>query len=93
MVEESDDDNDSNEYDSSNDDDINDDDELDPHIVVFTAEEIMRHGLLLVNYSRKRIKKAKTKRNIERFKGHFGSKPAVIAQIWEDLQTTQVEAA
>jgi hypothetical protein len=68
-----------------------DDDHDDDHIegVVYTANEIMKQGLLLVNYTRQRIR-AKMKRNIERFKGHFGSKPSVIAQIWEDLQTIQV---
>jgi hypothetical protein len=72
------------------DDDDNDDD---IECVVYTANEIMKQGLLLVNYTRKRIRRAKMKRNIERFKGHFGSKPSVIAKIWEDLQTTQVAEA
>lgn len=62
-------------------------------VMVLTADEIMKHGLKLVKYTRRRIKRAKTIRNIERFKGHFGSQPVVVAQIWEDLQTTQVVEA
>lgn len=60
---------------------------------VFTADEILWKGLLLVNYSWKRIRRAKKKRNIHRFKGHFGSKPIVVAQIWEDLLRTEVRGA
>ena len=63
---------------------------IDDHIdscVVYTAKEILEQGLLFVNYTRGRIKRAKTKQNMERFKGHYRSKPTVIVQIWEDLQT------
>jgi len=70
-----------------------DDDEVNPALVVLTVEEILRKGLLLVNYSRKRIRKAKKKRNLERFRGHYGSDPIVIAQIWEDLQRTLIPEA
>ena len=80
------------------DDDDDDGEDEDDHsdselVVILTANEIMKHGLQLVRYTRKRIKRAKTKRNIERFKGHFGSQPVVVAQIWEDLQTTQIVEA
>lgn len=59
-------------------------------IVVYTAAEIRMKGLLLVNFKRRRIRKAKTKRNNRRFKGHFGASPSIVAQIWEDLQLTNV---
>jgi hypothetical protein len=51
--------------------DDDDDDDDDIECMVYTANEIMKQGLLLVNYTRQRIKRAKMKRNIERFKGHF----------------------
>ena len=75
-----------------------DDDDHDHHhhhieCIVYTTNEIMEQGMLLIFYSCRRIKRAQRKRNIERFKGHFGSKPSVIAQIWEDLQTKQVAEA
>ena len=58
-----------------------------------TPAEIRLMGLLLVNYTRKQIQKAKTKRNVQWFVGHFGASPAVMAQMWEDLQTTTIASA
>lgn len=62
-------------------------------VVVYAPHEIRRVGLLLVNYTKQRLKRAKTKRNNSRFKGHFGASPAVAAKTLEDLQTTAVESA
>jgi hypothetical protein len=62
-------------------------------VVVYTPDEILRKGLRLVNYSKKRIRRAKKVRNIERFKGHYGSEPVVVAQIFEDLQRTDIPEA
>ncbi len=56
--------------------------------VVYTPDELLNIGLRLVNYRTRRIKRAKRKTNVERFVGHFGSKPHVVALIWEDLQLT-----
>ena len=60
---------------------------------VYTANEIMKTGLLLVHYTRRRIKRAKRSTNINRFKDHFGARPHVVAQIWEDLQLTDIADA
>jgi hypothetical protein len=57
-------------------------------VVILTADEILRKGLLLVGFDGSRQKNVKRERNIERFKTHFGSDPIVYAQIWEDLQMT-----
>lgn len=38
-------------------------------IQCYSATEIMKHGLVLVHYTRRRLKRAKPKVNIERFKG------------------------
>ena len=57
-------------------------------LVVYSPAEIRMIGLRLVNYTPKRIRKAKTKRNNEQFVGHFGASPAIVAKIWEDLQIT-----
>jgi hypothetical protein len=46
-----------------------------------------------VGFKRSRLKRAEKKTNIDRFRGHFGSNPNVIAEILEDLQTTEVEEA
>jgi hypothetical protein len=69
----------------SNDDDL---DSLVEEVIVYLPDKIMFTGLVLVKYKRRRIKRAGRKRNLERFIGHFRSTPAVIAQVWEDLQTT-----
>lgn len=58
--------------------------------VVHTPGEIRRRGLLFVNCTKKRLRKAKTKRNDERFKGHFGCFPVVLAKMWKDLQTEPI---
>ena len=43
---------------------------------------------MLVNYTVKHIQRAKAKQNNVCFKAHFGASPAVVAQIWEEFQTT-----
>jgi len=70
-----------------------DDHSTGPEIVVYTPDEILQKGLRLLNYSRRRIRRAKKARNIERFKGHYGSEPVVVAQIFEDLQRTDIPEA
>jgi hypothetical protein len=69
------------------------DDEHDNGLLVYTANEIMKIGLLLVGFTRRRLRRAKKKTNLDRFRGHFGSNPHVLAEILEDLQTTEVEEA
>ena len=69
------------------------DDEHDNGLLVYTANEIMKIGLLLVGFTRRRLRRAKKKTNLDRFRGHFGSNPNVIAETLEDLQTTEVEEA
>ena len=53
----------------------------------------MKIGLKLVGFKRQRIRRARTKTNVERFKGFFGASPAVYAEVWEDLQKTDVVEA
>jgi hypothetical protein len=73
--------------------DISNEDEHDDSVIILTADEILKHGLHFIGYTSKRIKKAKRRTNLGRFKGHFGSSPRVIAQIWEDLQRTNIPEA
>lgn len=75
-------------------DDDGDDDDDGGVTVILTADEILMHGLKYVGYTDRRIARVKTeKTNIDRFVGHFGSTPVVVATIWEDLQRTQVYLA
>jgi hypothetical protein len=46
-----------------------------------------------VEYKGIRIRRARKETNVYRFRGHFGSNPIIYAEIWEDLQTTEVEEA
>ena len=69
-----------------------DDDEHDNGLLVFTANEILMIRLKLVlDYKKRRIRRAKKQTNLDRFRGHFGSNPNVLAEILEDLQMTEVE--
>ena len=62
--------------------------------VIWTPQEILCHGLQMMHYTEKRIKRAKTAgTNVKRFRIHFGCNPAVCAQIWEDLQKTTIDGA
>ena len=67
-------------------------------IVVYTVSEILITGLKAVNYTDKRINAVKqapttSKTNIQRFKNHYGVKPLIVAQLFEDLQITKLETA
>jgi hypothetical protein len=59
-------------------------------VAVFTADEILRKGLVLVGYDFRRQDKVSKTANLERFRAQYGSNPVVYAQIWEDLQTTVI---
>ena len=60
-------------------------------VVILTADEILRKGLLLVGFSIRRQQNVQRKTNIARFKAHFGSDPVVYAHIWEDLHSSENE--
>jgi hypothetical protein len=60
---------------------------------IITSNEMLKVGLKIGGYKNGRINRAKKATNINRFKSLYGSTPRVVALIWEDLQTTQVDAA
>lgn len=53
---------------------------------IYTPKALMRIGLKLVGFKRRRIKKACEETNKGRFIGHFGVFPYEATLIWEDLQ-------
>jgi DDE superfamily endonuclease len=61
-------------------------------MLILTDDEVLTRGLHLVGFGDRQAR-ANKETNLERFTAHFGSKPQVCAQIWEDLQTTNIEAA
>jgi hypothetical protein len=74
-------------------DDTSDDDDNHGVTSILTPSELLKIGLNLVGFTRRRIRRAKTTTNMKRFKSFFGSSPAVIAMIWEDLQKTRINEA
>jgi hypothetical protein len=55
--------------------------------VVFTEQEVLRTGLNILHYTKKKIRRAKRARNLDRFKGHYGVLPVVVCELIQDLQT------
>ena len=64
-----------------------------PNFVTLTPQEILVVGLELMGWAPRRVAKSKPLTNTRRFRSHYGCKPRVLAQIFEDLQTTTIAAA
>lgn len=62
-------------------------------LVVYTPDEILWKGLDLAGFDISRKRNVNQVQNLERFKAHYGSHPVVYAQIWEDMQTTEIAEA
>ena len=79
----------------ANDTDSDDDLDLpnDPDLVILTASEILKKGLRMLRYSERQIDGWKHDIACQKFRNHYGGNPHVIAQIWEDLQTTDIAEA
>jgi hypothetical protein len=60
-------------------------------VVILTADEFLRKGLLLVGFDVHRQQNMRRKTNTGCFNMHFGSDPVVHAQIWKDLQMSDNE--
>ena len=56
------------------------------HIV--TEDEMLTEGLQIGNFTEVQIDQCSVKTNKERFKSKFGASPAVLCNIYEDLQTS-----
>ena len=61
--------------------------------VIFTSGEILNKGLELLRFPGERIEKFKHSRAVDRFRLAFGATPKIVAQIWDDLQTTTIDSA
>ena len=62
-------------------------------LLIYTEDEILDEGLRALSWEPFQIQRVKIETNIERFRSHFGAHPCVLAQIWEDLQTTTIANA
>ena len=65
----------------------------DDTLVCYTADQILRRGMKLAGMSEAKIDKKNNESLIKSFVDRYGSRPVVYAQIWEDLQRTQVVKA
>ena len=68
----------------------------DENLDIKTPDELLEIGLELLGFSEKQInRKSKHRKHKLKnlFSGNFGALPHVVAQIWEDLQRTQIPAA
>jgi DDE superfamily endonuclease len=62
-------------------------------MLILTDDEVLSKALMLVGFNEERQARVQNKTNEARFLEHFGSMPQVYAQLWEDLQTTNVAEA
>lgn len=72
------------------------DSSFDDDMLILTVDELLRHGLKLLGWTDKlldRKSKYKHEKQTHLFKCDFGACPQVVAQIFEDLQTTTIAAA
>jgi hypothetical protein len=63
------------------------------NVDIQTPDEILRKGLLLQKFTLSRLNKNKEKTQLGWFQSHYGCRPVVVARIWEDLQTTEIDDA
>jgi hypothetical protein len=62
-------------------------------VVTIPPKALMKRGLKLVGYSKKRQKNVCLDTSYDRFRAHYGSNPEVYAQLFIDLQTTTIPEA
>jgi hypothetical protein len=60
-------------------------------IGILTVAEVLRRGLDLLRITFRRDVKQSTK--VEKFRSLYGSSPSVIATVWADLITTEIDDA
>ena len=75
--------------DSSDDDDIN----IPDGVIIYSVDEMLDIGLRQMGVKEKSLQRVKKENLIKKFRDRYGSDPIVCAQIWEDLQTTNVQEA
>jgi hypothetical protein len=62
-------------------------------ILIYTPDQVLRRGLSLAGMDVDRQEKQNRESCIGDFKAAYGIHPLVLAQIWEDLQTTTIPTA
>jgi len=62
-------------------------------VQVYAPSQVLRIGLKLIGLDNDDQRKEQHETNVKYFKAHYGTYPEVIAQMWEDLQTTDIAEA
>jgi len=64
-------------------------------VYLYTPDQVMYRGCMLASkdWTMDRLRKLDRDALIAEFKSYYGSHPVVLAQLWEDLQTTTIAAA
>ena len=65
----------------------------DEDIEIYTPDEMLYMGLKLLKWEDHQLARVCRETRVTRYRGHFGANPHIYAQMWEDLQTTTLEAA
>jgi DDE superfamily endonuclease len=68
----------------------------DDSILILTGDDILRHGLKLLGWTDEQLhrnSKNKRQKHTDWFKSDYGASPQVVAQIFEDLQTTTIASS
>jgi hypothetical protein len=65
----------------------------DSHHVIYTENEVRVKGLRILGWSEQQIDRIQNITADDRLRADFGANPHIIAQLWEDLQTTPIDAA
>jgi hypothetical protein len=61
--------------------------------MILTADEVLMKGLELADISPRCQQNVNRQKKVTLFKEFYGSDPVVYAQVWEDLQTTEIPDA
>ena len=72
-----------------------DDEDLPPPKLaeILTEDEMLKQGLFALGWEDHQLQRNQPTTLNDKFRGHYGAKPHVIAQLWEDLLTTDVRKA
>ena len=61
--------------------------------MLLSPNDILRYGLLFVGYPCARVQKMSEDNQVDCFRAHYGSPPAVLANMWSDLCQTEIPEA
>jgi len=62
-------------------------------LYVVDSEEMLMEGLKLAKVKERSIRRCLHSTNVNKFLKRYGSMPLVLSEMWEDLQTTEIEEA